>query len=133
MVRLFSICGTGAFALVMLRCGVPAHAAKFFGLGATPGAVTRSATGVSDNGSIVVGASNAGEDEVGLPANEAFRWTNSEGMVRLGHLPGSGESVARGVSAVGSIVVGSGPSISGVEEAFRWTSGSGMVGLGDLL
>ena len=40
-------------------------------------------------------------------------------------------SVALGVSADGSVVVGRGFSSSG-EEAFRWTQGTGMVGLGDL-
>jgi probable HAF family extracellular repeat protein len=51
---------------------------------------------------------------------------------RLGDLPG-GEfhSVAIGVSADGSVIVGPSDSASGY-EAFRWTSDGGMVGLGDL-
>ena len=53
-------------------------------------------------------------------------------MVGLGDLTGGGfQSVANGISADGSVVVGHGLSASGV-EAFRWTSGGGMVGLGDL-
>ena len=53
-------------------------------------------------------------------------------MVGLGDLPGGGSgSVVSGVSADGSVVVGSGNSASG-SEAFRWTQAGGMVGLGDL-
>ena len=54
------------------------------------------------------------------------------GFTGLGDLPGSSfNSIARGVSADGSVVVGYGNSASGT-EAFRWTAGGGMVGLGDL-
>ena len=58
--------------------------------------------------------------------------TSAASLTPLGDLPG-GEfrSVANGVSADGSTVVG----FSGLgagQEAFRWTSGGGMVGLGDL-
>ena len=50
----------------------------------------------------------------------------------LGDLPGGAfRSLAHGVSADGSVVVGMGHSASGL-EAFRWTSASGIVGLGDL-
>jgi probable HAF family extracellular repeat protein len=50
----------------------------------------------------------------------------------LGDLAGGDfNSLASGVSADGSVVVGTGTSASG-GEAFRWTSGGGMVGLGDL-
>ena len=44
---------------------------------------------------------------------------------------GHSSSVARGVNADGSVVVGQGTSASGT-EAFRWTQAGGMVGLGDL-
>jgi probable HAF family extracellular repeat protein len=55
----------------------------------------------------------------------------------LGDLPGgSFYSGARGVSADGSVVVGTGNSANGCFggcwEAFRWTQATGMVGLGDL-
>ncbi len=50
----------------------------------------------------------------------------------LGDLPGWGiSSKAYGVSADGSVVVGTSYSENG-PEAFRWTPGSKMVGLGDL-
>jgi probable HAF family extracellular repeat protein len=82
---------------------------------------------VSADGSVVVG----GPDEYSL-VPEAFRWTSEGGMVGLGDLPG-GEfsSLATGVSADGSVVVGEGSTANG-REAFRWTSEGGMVGLGGL-
>ena len=52
-------------------------------------------------------------------------------MVGLGHLPGDTNSTATGVSADGSVIVGTSSSASG-SQAFRWTAGSGMVGLGYL-
>src|SRR5688572_24003293 len=50
----------------------------------------------------------------------------------LGDLAGGAfMSRAIGISADGSVVVGSSASTAG-DQAFRWTSGGGMVGLGDL-
>jgi len=59
--------------------------------------------------------------------------TQAAGFIPLGHLPdgSSGASIANGVSADGSVVVGE-SSAMGFSEAFRWTASSGMVGLGDL-
>lgn len=54
-------------------------------------------------------------------------------FVPLGDLPGSDFfSNAIGVSADGSVVVGLGVGVNGI-EAFRWTQAGGLVGLGDLL
>jgi probable HAF family extracellular repeat protein len=86
------------------------------------------ATGVSGDGSVVVGVGN-----YDLDTAEAFRWTLAKGMVGLGWLPGGpGYSVANAVSADGSTVVGSAASVLSGFEAFRWTAASGMVGLGSL-
>ena len=54
-------------------------------------------------------------------------------FVPLGFLPGGSYSIARAVSADGSVVVGEAvtPSQPG-GEAFRWTPSGGMVGLGAL-
>jgi probable HAF family extracellular repeat protein len=61
----------------------PAQAASFQGLGDLPGVVSLAlATGVSADGSVVVGNSQSAN---GL---EAFRWTQATGMVGLGDLPG---------------------------------------------
>src|SRR5262249_26551175 len=67
--------------------------------------------------------------QVGGAASTIFA---AASLTPLGDLPG-GEfrSVANGVSADGSTVIG----FSGLgagQEAFRWTSAGGMVGLGDL-
>ena len=62
----------------------------------------------------------------------AFRWTAAGGMQNLGTLPGSDESEARGVSADGSVVVGSARNAAGQWRAFRWTAAGGMQNLGTL-
>ncbi len=68
----------------------PAQAASFQGLGDLPGGRFSSyASGVSADGSVVVGSS----ESTAMFTVEAFRWTQSTGMVGLGDLPG-GVSVA---------------------------------------
>ena len=110
------------------------QATGMVGLGDLPGGIFDSkATGVSADGSVVVG------NGTGFYGT-AFRWTQATGMVGLGYLPGGGyyaASYASGVSANGSVVVGVSTSANGTEalgwqEAFRWTQGTGIVGLGDL-
>jgi probable HAF family extracellular repeat protein len=111
-----------------LFLALPAAASPMFvGLGdLAGGAFSSEATGISADGSVVVGRG------IGTSGNEAFRWTSGGGMVGLGDLPGGGiGSAAFDTSADGSAVVGYGNGASGT-EAFRWTSGGGMVGLGDL-
>ncbi len=101
--------------------------ASFQGLGDLPGGNFGSyATGVSADGSVVVGASYSAS------GREAFRWTAAGGMVGLGDLPGGGfESAAWGVSGDGSVVVGySNSATMNNSEAFRWTAAGGMVGMG---
>jgi probable HAF family extracellular repeat protein len=55
-------------------------------------------------------------------------------MQGLGFLPGviSSSSVANGISADGSTIVGTSPSNTYLGQAFRWTAGGGMEGLGVL-
>ncbi len=109
--------------------------ASFQGLGDLAGGDFYSAaTSISADGSTVVGYSHVVELEGGNSAGyEAFRWTRASGTIAgLGVLSG-GEynSLARDVSADGSIVVGFSWSAVGV-EAFRWSNDTGtMVGLGD--
>ena len=83
-----------------------------------------SPTGVSADGSVVVGSRATGSEQ-----ERAVRWTRAGGTQPLEL--GDAHSVASDVSADGSVVVGqifldSGP------EAFRWTAGGGMERLGDL-
>ena len=113
------------------------------GLGYLPGNTTLSpfsfSTDISDDGSTIVGASSSPNAQ-SSPNNfsigsEAFRWTQSTGLVGLGDLPGGiFSSTATGASADGSVVVGVGNSdpTAGTEEAFRWTQDGGIQGLGFL-
>jgi probable HAF family extracellular repeat protein len=96
-------------------------------LGDLAGGVFHSvANAVSADGSVVVGNSSS-TGSIFLPWTEAFRWTETGGMVGFGDLGGGQfESKANAVSADGSVVVGT------TGEAFRWTAAEGMVGLGDL-
>lgn len=109
------------------------QATGMVGLGDLPGGTNESvALGVSSIGDVVVGYS------VDAPTRrQAFRWTAVTGMVGLGRMPGAEWSVARSVSADGSVVAGfnSFPS-SGIgsprARAFRWTASEGMVSLSSL-
>jgi probable HAF family extracellular repeat protein len=58
---------------------------------------------------------------------------NAASFTPLGQLPsGSTASVARGLSADGTVVVGYAELPQAGQEAFRWTAATGMVGLGRL-
>jgi probable HAF family extracellular repeat protein len=82
---------------------------------------TGSATGVSADGSVIVG-------QLVDVTSEAFRWTSEAGAVGLGVLPGGNYSFAFDVSADGSTIAGSSETPEST-EAFRWTSDTGMVSL----
>ena len=102
---------------------------SFQRLGDLPGGVTLSAPwAISDDGLIVVGESYDSDSRV------AFLWTAENGMISLGSLPGGASSLAYGISADGSVVVGRANSEDSVPnyEPFRWSAEEGMVGLGDL-
>jgi probable HAF family extracellular repeat protein len=53
-------------------------------------------------------------------------------MVGLGSLPGLNESFAGGVSADGSVIVGTAHTNAAFLAAFRWTEDDGLIGLGNL-
>jgi uncharacterized membrane protein len=80
---------------------------------------------------VVVGESSSDvlRDDNGPITREAFTWTEERGMHGLGLLPGGSRSVAYGVSADGSVIVGESSSVIGL-EIFWWTASSGMSGLG---
>jgi probable HAF family extracellular repeat protein len=126
--KMCSCCVFVAGAAMSLAYGTQTIAAPSFqGLGDLPGGgVTSGASGVSADGSVVVGSSASAS------GTEAFRWTQAGGMVGLGDLPGGDfNSSALGVSADGSVIVGGSLSDSGL-EAFMWTESSGLNPLGDL-
>jgi probable HAF family extracellular repeat protein len=95
------------------------------GLGFLSGYTNRSyAFGTNSDGSVVVGWS----EKTG--GAQAYRWTAAGGMVGLGYLPGGTTSYGVGVSADGSVVVGTSYTTpTGGSKAFRWTAAGGMVAL----
>jgi len=128
----FVATGTLVCAICMHSSSAFAAPYTFTPLGDLPGGIFSSeANAISADGSVVVGRGNV---NVFVSGGEgvAFRWTRDGGMDALGDLPGGSlKSIARGVSADGSVIVGQGNTAAG-PEAFRWTAAGGMVGLGDL-
>lgn len=103
-----------------------AQSASFQGLGFLPGNSYSITTGVSADGSVVVGYSANGADG----PYQAFRWTATTGMVGLGFVPGgtsAASSSASGVNSDGSVIVGYD---NGTDSPFRWTAATGMVAIG---
>jgi probable HAF family extracellular repeat protein len=121
-----TLCGL-LLATLILDLPTSARAASLDDLGFLPGGSFSSATGISADGTTVVGYGNGS----GAASGEAFCWTQGGGMVGIGFLPGGTGSEALGISADGSVVAGVAISASSA-EAFRWTQGGGMIGLGFL-
>jgi len=102
-------------------------------LGWLPGVTSGSvAHGISSDGAVIVGVSSSAAS-----SEQAFRWTQQEGMVGLGFLPGGAErhSVAWAASHDGAIIVGQSSIYehgTHYNKAFRWTAQGGMVDLGIL-
>jgi uncharacterized membrane protein len=91
------------------------------------GAFQSDARALSADGSVAAGY---GTSATGI---EAYRWTQSTGMVTLGDLSGGlVESRAFGISGDGATIVGYGTSANG-QEAFVWDSANGMRSLKNLL
>ena len=91
------------------------------------------AQAVSADGSVIVGnADTEPRDDGQYNGQQAFRWTESDGMLGLGTLrsDNTGDSQANAVSANGSVIVGA-ASTDADQQAFLWTAGN-MVGLGTL-
>ena len=93
-------------------------------LGILPGGYFSNGTGVSRDGSVVVGHSN---DPVFV---HAVMWQDGE-LTKLGFLPGGSYSVANDISDNARVVVGVAHNGTTL-EAFRWDARAGMVGLGTL-
>lgn len=91
------------------------------------------ATAISSDGQVIVGYATSNTQP---GTGEAFRWTQSGGMVGLGTLNGTGAgtfSQANAVNADGTVIVGQSSTSGAWAEAFRWTSATHtMQGLGFL-
>lgn len=99
----------------------------FQSLGVLSGHAVAVAEAVSSDGSIVAGYSGVDGDR------EAFRWVPSGGMASLGDLSGGLlESVARGMSDDGFLLVGFGTSTIG-REAVLWDQTLTMRRIADVL
>ncbi|MHC4292281.1 MAG: HAF repeat/PEP-CTERM domain-containing protein, partial [Planctomycetota bacterium] len=99
------------------------YATSFQGIGDLPGGHVYSVGSMSSDGKTIVGSSSSAN------GTEAFRWTEAEGMVPLGDLPGAPfDSGATSVSGNGSIIVGQG-NLAGNPRAFHYTQDNGMVEL----
>lgn len=99
------------------------------GIGGVNDGVSTHAFNVSGDGSTVVGARDAPDNN---PATSAFRWRSVGGFEYLGDLPGGDDhSIALGASFDGKAVIGVSQSASGL-EAFLWREAEGIIGLGDL-
>ena len=113
-----------SFSALSLFAISPVQAASFTGLGFLDANNRYSfATGVSVDGSVIVGTSR------GSYWYETFRWTEETGMVGLAFLF---DNYRAGVSADGAVVVFTSSTPYGRTEAARWTQSSGTVGLGFL-
>jgi probable HAF family extracellular repeat protein len=110
------------FVMAGLSTNADAQSVSFQGLGYLSGGTTSIATGVSADGTVVVGYGDATGS-----TQEAFRWTSGGGISGLGFIAGGNTSQALGISADGSVVVGHANSSGTPNYAFKWTSGGGMT------
>lgn len=92
--------------------------AAWSGLGYLRGGNSSGANAVNADGSVVVGGSTTANN---VHNPEAFRWTQSGGMVGLGYLSGDNFSAAHAVNANGSVVVGCSGLNGNCGRAFLWT------------
>jgi len=88
-------------------------------------AIQGSANALNFDGSVIVGGTGSNG------AQQAFRWDALSGVQSLGDLGGT-HSIAWGVSADGSVVVGEANDGAALRRAFRWTAALGMHDLGSL-
>ncbi len=122
-----SLGGSSILCCASIACAQP----FFLSLGDLPtGDLRSSANAISADGSTVVGHSSVLIEGNTEATTQAFRWTRAEGMVSLGALPGfTGDSEATGVSADGSVIVGSiwtSADKDGARRPFVWTIETGM-------
>ena len=99
-------------------------------LGALAGYTGGAAKGISGDGSTIVGVSYSSGAQVPGLGEQAFRWTQTDGTVGLGWLPGYDRSQAIAASTDGSVIIGVCSGRFGNETAFRWTQAEGMMSLG---
>lgn len=95
-------------------------------LGGLDGYDDNQAQGLSDDGSVVAGVS-FGFDESFNYFSQAFKWTNSGGLVALEGLAPDQNSEASAVSADGEVIVGKANLANGAAHAVRWVGGNSDI------
>ena len=124
----------------MVGLGFLANSTNRYSMQTSVGSV---ASAANTDGSVVVGSSySLYASPATNTGGEAFRWTAATGMVGLGYIggltvagSGAATTAAYGVSADGSVVVGSEGGFAtgaGPNHAWRWTAAGGMQDLGTL-
>lgn len=108
-------------ALAVLVCAEVLNAAEFFALDRLQGEERKRITGISADGSVIVGYSVGGDDV------EAWRWTAATGIVPLGEELRNADTKTEvySVSADGWTVFGKRETSSGA-QLFRWTEQGGF-------
>jgi probable HAF family extracellular repeat protein len=129
----YGVNGDGSIVVGESGTGTPRRAFRWTPAGMeelikVSGATEASASGVSVDGSTIVGT-NSLNGSLGV----AVRWVNGNAAQSLGFLPGGFSSSATGVSADGSVIVGSGSTLSPGGHAFMWTTSNGLVDLNTYL
>ena len=113
-----------AFTAVLLSATVSLAAPPTItNLGLLPGGTFSRGGVVSPNGLVVTGYADINTDK--LFGDQAFRWTQSGGMINLGVPTGLPWSAANSINDTGSAVAG-----NAGNRAFRWTQSGGMQNLG---
>ena len=110
MNKILANCISLGIGLGAIGVAFQAQAASFQGLGGLPGSFSSSATGVSADGSVVVGNSNSAN------GHEAFIWNSRQGMRSLREILTNDYGLdltgwtleATGISADGLTIVGTG-------------------------
>jgi probable HAF family extracellular repeat protein len=124
-----------ASAILSLTAAAAAQPSSFRGIGHAPGHTGAQNVVISADGRFAAGTMFEGL------IRKAFRWSDASGFEILQPGPGWGvppsslDWVVSGISADGSVIVGSAGNITGqayTTRGFRWTSNSGMVDLGAL-
>ncbi|HEY2826542.1 MAG TPA: hypothetical protein VGJ04_02995 [Pirellulales bacterium] len=126
MTRQFLRFAAVLFALICTATTVVNAAPTITNLGNIPGGDQTFGIALSGNGTTVVGSAENSLTVVG----RAFRWTAGTGAQDIGPSDATLSSVANGVNADGSVVVGSFGNLT--SEASRWTAATGAVGIGFL-
>jgi probable HAF family extracellular repeat protein len=93
-------------------------------LGFLPGGSISVATGVSGDGSIIVGGAIDASSQT-----QAVRWVGNNTIENLGVLPGGFSSSAQAISADGTTIVGISNDSNGGGRAVRWVGNNGIEAL----